>query len=199
MIRAIFFDLGKVLVDFDWKIATRQMVDHSDRSMDEIMYVCTGSDLVWDFERGLISTDKFLPALKQALRFKENTTLLGKFWSAIFTPIESHVKILENLQKHYYVGLISNTNALHYEFIKENYFFVNLFRRTSLSFEIGSVKPERTIFEHAGALLDVRPEEIVFIDDLEKNLTGAIEMGWKAIHLTKSHSLREELSQLGIP
>ncbi|HNB57439.1 MAG TPA: HAD-IA family hydrolase, partial [bacterium] len=111
----------------------------------------------------------------------------------IFTPIHNNIELLYRLKPHYTLGLISNTNALHFDYIRNTYVFTKEFDRLILSYEVGAMKPARQIFEKAIAGMNLRSEEILFIDDIAKNLDGAKDLGWQTIHYTGHDELMKKL------
>jgi FMN phosphatase YigB (HAD superfamily) len=56
------------------------------------------------------------------------------------------------------------------------------YRETILSFEVGSMKPEKRIYKMAEQSAEVPRERILFLDDKPENVRGAIERGWQAVH-----------------
>ncbi|HMV26177.1 MAG TPA: HAD family phosphatase [bacterium] len=193
MIRAIFFDLGKVLVDFDWNTAAEHISRKSELKITEIIYRSTASDVAMSFECGQLDSKEFLEKLKLSLRFRGTTDELHFLWTEIFTPIHNNIELLYRLKPTYTLGLISNTNALHFDYIRNTYDFTKEFDRLILSYEVGAMKPARQIFEKAIAGMNLRSEEILFIDDIAKNLDGAKDLGWQTIHYTGHDELMKKL------
>ena len=198
MIRVIFFDLGKVLVDFDWHSAAQRIARKSDLQIIEILYRCTSSDIAIAFECGQLNPEEFLRKLRPSLKFQGTTEDLRTLWTEIFTPIQENIELVDRLKKQYVLGMISNTNPLHFNFIQNSYDFPKLFDRLILSYEVGEMKPDRKIFEKAVNGLDVRPDEIIFIDDIQKNHSGAIDLGWHTIHYTSHNDLIKSLHSFSV-
>lgn len=193
MIRAIFFDLGKLLVDFDWNTAAEHISRKSELKITEIIYRCTASDIAIAFECGQLDSKEFLEKLKLSLKFRGTDNELHSLWTEIFTPIHNNIELLYRLKPHYTLGLISNTNSLHFDYICNTYNFTKEFDRLILSYEVGVMKPARQIFEKAIAGMSLHSEEILFIDDIEKNLDGATDLGWRTIHYTGHDALIKNL------
>jgi HAD superfamily hydrolase (TIGR01509 family) len=194
-ISVIYFDLGKVLADFDWHEAARKISEYSDCDERTIYPIVTSSPLAMDYELGRISSDKFFRLLKEEIRFHETTARLRLFWSDIFTPIEGTIQLAAALRVHYPIGIISNTNEAHIKHIRSRFDFLNLFSIFIFSYEAGSLKPQREIFGNASQAAAVRASEILFIDDLAANVEGAHSLGWRTIHLTKETNLLHELKK----
>ena len=94
--------------------------------------------------------------------------------------------------------LLSNTNALHIDFIRERYEFPKLVRGAILSHEVGLRKPDPAIYRKALALSETRAEETVFVDDLQPNVDAAAKLGMIAIRFKDAKSLRSRFEALGL-
>jgi HAD superfamily hydrolase (TIGR01509 family) len=195
-IKVIYFDLGKVLVDFDWTEAVRKMQHRSGCSTETIHEIVTSGPLAVAYESGKVSSEEFFSSLKSVISFHGTANELQQIWSDIFRPIEDHNRIARSLSRHYRLGVISNTNEAHVEHIRIRFDTFRPFSFRVFSFETGCLKPQREIFEAAASKVTAQSHEILFIDDLEKNIQGARELGWQTIHLTRNKVLLEELSQL---
>jgi putative hydrolase of the HAD superfamily len=198
MIQAVFLDLGKVLADFNWKPAAEKIAHHSDMHPGEAYAMCTNSLLALQYETGKIDTEHFFMRLKTELGFRRSLETLIEFWSDIFTPIPENLSVLDRVRAKYPVGLISNTNEAHVKWIEEKFGFLNFFPKPTYSFATGYMKPQTEIYLAALASLSVKPEESLFIDDLEVNTSAAKRLNMQAIHLTKEKNLEKELRKLGL-
>lgn len=192
MIRTVFFDLGKILVDFDLEICLRKLAQTSGRSIDEIKGLMF-SPRMHDFERGLLSGEEFLGEIHSALDYPVSLDQMVQDFNDIFTLMPHNVSILENLSKKLPVGLISNTNHLHAAFVESNFDFPAFFTRRIYSQDTGFRKPEAAIFEMACEALRTTPEESLFIDDLITNIEGARAIGFHTIHLAPGQDLAMEM------
>jgi len=198
MITTIFFDLGNVLAEFDWTTAAKRIARDSRLTPDEVYKTCTGSTLAKEYETGKITTALFFKALKEEIGFKSTAEKLHDLWSDIFTLNTKNVSVLDSIRKTYPVGLISNTNEAHVEWIEKQFDFLKWFPRPTYSFLEGCLKPQKEIFLRAMASLSVTADESLFIDDLEMNVLAARELGMQAIHLTADKDLELELKKFEI-
>jgi putative hydrolase of the HAD superfamily len=95
--------------------------------------------------------------------------------------------------------LLSNTNAIHWEWITARYAHVlEPFDRLVVSHECGLEKPDAAIYDHVAALTGRPPEEHLFVDDILENVQGALARGWDAIHHTDAGRLRDALAARGL-
>jgi putative hydrolase of the HAD superfamily len=65
-----------------------------------------------------------------------------------------------------------------------------------ISGEVGMRKPEPAIYRHAATLLDVAPEECVFVDDLGPNVKGAVAVGMVGVKHVSADATVAELEAL---
>ncbi len=190
-IQNIVFDIGKVLIDFDYTRLLAFLDDHGIEyeDLDDLM---SKMDLI-RYERGEMSSDEFLENLGGLLKSPANRDDLFRVWTQIFFPVPEMLKAAEQLTAQHRVYLLSNTSDLHWEYIKQKFRLHELTHGTIVSHEVGARKPDEEIYRIAEQELSLRPMETVFIDDLKENAAAAEHCGWHAIH---HKSPRETLPEL---
>jgi glucose-1-phosphatase len=194
-ISAVCFDLGKVLLNFDWPQVLKNIAEKSTLSPEEIGTRMSHDGEILGFERGAITTAKFFTHLKKSLEYKGTTKELRTAFTEIFTPLTENIALAALLAPHYPLAIISNTNDAHITYAEGAYSFFSLFPARLYSHEIGIMKPQPEIYNEARAALgSPDPTEILFIDDLEPNVLGAVALGWQTIHLRPDVSLRDSLA-----
>ena len=198
MIKTIFFDLGNVLVDFDWKASAISIAAQASLSSEEVYHICAGSTLARKYECGIITTAFFFETLKKEIGFKLTSEELHGLWSDIFTLNKKNVAVLDKIRKTYPIGLISNTNEAHVRWIEKQFGFLTWFPHPTYSYIEGCMKPQKEIFRSAFTALSVTAKESLFIDDLEINVGTARGLGMQAIHLTAEKDLELELKKFDI-
>lgn len=203
LITDVIFDLGKVLVPFDWGIALRRLAGQFPKELgkaqnDPQAFLSVIGDLVDLLEIGAIDFRQFhgLVVYRTGLNISEDG--FRKTWNEIFKLDANVVELGKELTRRYNVWLASNTNEAHYTYIVDNFPEILFFKKAALSYELGSKKPETVFFTKAIELFGIRPEQSVFIDDLEENVTAAKGIGINAILFTDFDSLLDELTQLGL-
>ena len=93
------------------------------------------------------------------------------------------------------MAIISNTNEAHIVHAEATYSFFSLFKARIYSHQVKAMKPDRAIYQAAlKALGGIDPLEVLFIDDIEDNILGAVKLGWQTIHLRPGVDLREALA-----
>ena len=194
-ISAVCFDLGKVLLHFDWQLMLDRVAKRSPLPPEEISRLLKEDRQVLAYEVGSITSAKFFSHLKKLLQYKGNAKELRAAFSDIFTPLADHIALAALLAPHYPLAIISNTNEAHIVHAEATYSFFSLFAVRIYSHQVKAMKPDRAIYQAAlKALGGIDPQEALFIDDLEPNILGAVRLGWQTIHLRPEVNLREALA-----
>jgi len=194
-ISAVCFDLGKVLLNFDWKLMLDRVAKKSPLPPLEIARLLKNDPQIFVYEAGGITSAKFFSHLKTMLKYKGTAKELRAAFADIFTPLTEHIALAALLAPHYPLAIISNTNDAHIVHAESTYSFFSLFRARIYSHQVKAMKPDPAIYQAAlKALGGIDPLEALFIDDLEPNIVGAVQLGWQTIHLRPEVDLREALA-----
>jgi HAD superfamily hydrolase (TIGR01509 family) len=194
-ISAVCFDLGKVLLHFDWQLMLERVAKKSPLPPAEMMRLLMGDPQILAYEVGAIASPKFFTHLKKLLRFKGTPKELRAAFTEIFTPLPEHIALAALLAPHYPLAIISNTNEAHIVHAEATYSFFSLFTARIYSHQVKAMKPDRAIYQAALAGLGgIDPLETLFIDDIEANILGAVQLGWQTIHLRPEVDLRQALA-----
>ncbi|MEO8125850.1 MAG: HAD family phosphatase [Bryobacteraceae bacterium] len=199
MIKTIIFDLGKVIVPFDFGRAYEAIAPLCDLTPAEIPARLRDGDLVNRFESGLIEPRPFVQAFAAQLDLDIGYEDFCGIWSCIFLP---HTLIPESLlaglHERYRLLLLSNTNAIHFEMVAENYPLLRHFDEYILSYKVGAMKPSTQIYEAALAKAQCRPEECFFTDDIPAYVEGAKKQGIDAVQFQSADQIETELRARGV-
>jgi HAD superfamily hydrolase (TIGR01509 family) len=188
------FDIGNVLLRFDFAPAAQKLSLHSEASAEEVLTrLAPFKD---DLESGRISDDDFIQQSSDLIRFRGNRDEFAAIWNDIFTPNEPMIPLVEQLAKKHSLYLLSNTSGLHKDYFFAKYPFFDLFKGGIFSHEAQTAKPGETIFQHAIDTYQLDPARTVFIDDLADNIATAQRLGFITHHY---HHDRHDalLTQLG--
>ena len=119
-------------------------------------------------------------------------------WNDIFAPLQGMEDTVARLAALYPLYLLSNTNPLHFQYIKERYILLRHFRRFILSFEVGSRKPEAQIFQTVIREMGREPGECLYLDDKPDFVEAARSHGLVAWPFTTPEDFHRRLSQHGL-
>lgn len=199
MIRTVLFDLGNVLVYFSHERMCAQIADVCGRDASEVRELLLDGGLQWAFERGDVSEAEFHRRLEKATGRTIDFDALRRAASDIFELNTSVVPVVDALKKRgHRLVLLSNTNRLHFEFVRERFDILDRFDEFVLSFEVGAIKPERSIFEVALDKIECRPQECFYTDDTAGHVEAGRRFGLDAEVFTDTETLLGHLRQRGI-
>lgn len=199
MIKTIFFDLGNVIIPFDFKRAYGRLQTICNYPVTEIPQRMRGTDLVSRFESGLIGPEQFVKEFSAVLDIRINYDEFCDLWTSVFLP-EPLIQesLLEDLRRRYRLMILSNTNPIHFHMIRENYPLLGHFDHCVLSYEVGALKPSEEIFRTAVAHAGCAASECFFTDDLAVNVEAAQRYGLDAVQFLSAAQLDEELRARGL-
>jgi len=178
----VVFDLGKVLVDFDYSIAARKIAARCKKSPSEITTVIAQSRFIMDYESGKLTRPDFFEQVQEATGFGGTLDEFGGFFADIFTEIPPMIELHAELRRRgHKTYIFSNTNDLAVEHIRRNFPFFKNFDGYIYSYEVGAMKPDAPIYESLEKLAGRRGADIIYLDDRPENVAGGMARGWRAI------------------
>jgi len=178
----VAFDLGKVLVDFDYQIAVSRIAARSSVSPNGIKTFLGQSYAIIDYECGRLTREKFYEQARKATGFRGTIEEFGEFFADIFTPIPPMIELHAGLrQRGIPTYIFSNTNDLAVEHIRRNFPFFRNFDGYIYSYEVGVMKPDAKIYEVLEKLAGRRGADIIYLDDRPENVAGGAARGWRVI------------------
>jgi glucose-1-phosphatase len=193
MIRAVIFDLGNVLLNFDHRIIFDRLAAHVS-SNTLLVKEKDLAKLVRSFEHGSLSPEQFYKEISDLIELDPACSIedFRKLWAEIFWKNEELVGLLKELSKKVTLHMLSNTNEMHIEYAKR--VFPELFEAFSsvtLSYKVGTSKPERAIFQKSLKLTNVKAEECLYFDDILQYVIAAEEYGIKAHQYVSVQGVRD--------
>jgi glucose-1-phosphatase len=199
-IKAVLFDLGKVLLHFDFEPAFKTLSRHCDKTPKDIeaYFIQSGLEVLYD--GGKVTSKRFYLEVRKALGLRLGYEAFKHAWNHIFTPIMPMWRLVAELRERgYRLVLISNTNQMHFEFAKKRYAVLKRFHRHVLSYKVKMRKPDEHIYRVAMKACRAKAPEILYIDD-RADLTGAAEeLGFHTFTFKKNHDeLVAHMKALGV-
>jgi glucose-1-phosphatase len=199
VIETLLFDLGKVLIDFDFERGIQRFAASCTVSRADFERVIWDKNWIRRYERGEISTDQYLRHLRENAGLRMELEEFHDVWSSVFLPDQIMPdELLHSLSQRYPLILVSNTNESHVAFISKRYKVLGFFRHRIFSHEIGALKPDPRIYEAAIAASGKQPQALFFTDDREENIEAATKLGIRAHHFRSVSGLVEALKEHGV-
>jgi HAD superfamily hydrolase (TIGR01509 family) len=195
--RAIIFDLGRVLVQVDLKggLFRYYMRDHLATDEETITHIFK-DELFIAFTTGKIRPLQMHRSLQIKYRLNISFEKFVEEWCSILTPQEGMEELVAQLAAHYVLGLLSDTDPLHWQYCQQHFSFLRHFTKPTLSYQTGLLKPDPRCYQQAAENAGTAIKSCLFIDDREQNVEGARRVGMQALLFTGLESLRHELKNL---
>ena len=194
---AIVFDLGKVLVDFDYSIAARKVAARSTKQIPDLQHFLGSSPVLARFESGLLTRQQFFAEMRQITGFTGSLEEFAGDFANIFLPIEPMIKLHEELRwRGFQTYIFSNTNDIAIEHIRREFPFFKNFDGYIFSYEVGAMKPDAKIYEAMEKMSGKRGAEIIYIDDRLENVEAGNARGWRTILHEQPNKTRAALEEL---
>jgi glucose-1-phosphatase len=199
LIKAIIFDLGRVIVPFDFRRGYAQLERRCGIAAAEIPERIRPTGLFPRFESGQIGARDFVRSLSEALCLDTSYDEFCEIWSSIFLP-ETLIPeaLVASLARNYRLLLLSNTNEIHFKMVRENYPLLRHFHAYVLSYEVKAMKPSPEIYRRAIDEAGCLPEECFFTDDIETYVEGARREGIDAVQFISAEQIEAELRARGV-
>jgi putative hydrolase of the HAD superfamily len=201
MSQSVFiFDLGKVLVDFDYTIAARKVTARSLKAPEDLHAFLGSSPLLVEYESGRLTRQKFFEAVRDAVGFQGDVNEFGGYFAKIFTAMTDTIALHSELRQHgYKTYIFSNTNDLAIEHIRRDFPFFANFDGYIFSYEVGAMKPQPEIYTAMEKMCGRRGADLIYLDDRAENIAGGAARGWTAIPHESAQKTRQALKQAGFP
>jgi 2-haloacid dehalogenase len=180
--RVVVFDLGKVLVDFDYTIAARNIVARSAVTMPQIKEFLDHSPLLFRYETGLMTKQQFFDEVRAFTKFQGDIEEFGLLFGDIFTAMPRMIELHAALRaKGVPCYIFSNTNELAVAHIRRAFPFFAGFDGYVFSYEHGAMKPQPRLYEVVEEMTGRRGDQILYLDDRAENVAAGAARGWQAI------------------
>lgn len=181
MIRNYLFDIGNVILKFDFGLAASRIADASEVEEAEIIPLLTPMHV--DLETGKLPPEAFLENAAEATGYAGALADLRHAFQDIFTlnqPIADWIASLD--EEGHPLFLLSNTSDLHVSWFTKEYAAVfDRFQGAIYSHETGCMKPDPQIYDQAIKQLAIDPAETLYLDDLPANVDAANAAGFRAL------------------
>jgi len=206
-IKNIIFDYGNVIFHINFQQVADAWKALGIDNADEFYGHRKQDDVFNALERGQITPSAFRNRIRELTHKPELTDQqIDDAWNAIFIgiPKGNHELLLE-IKKKYRTFLLSNINAIHYDYVhdylqrefdmKDN---SDLFEKTYYSHLMGKRKPDAEIFEQVLRENNLNPAETLFIDDSPQHLETARKLGLQTYLMTAPDNIQDYFKTNGL-
>lgn len=197
MPKAIVFDLGGVLIDLDFDRCVRAFIEGLGyEKIRDLLDLWHQKGIYGDMEAGLITADEFRAEVLRESRPGCVPADVDRAMAGLLIGMDPEkVPLLEELSRKYALYGLSNNNEISvkrmHEIYEENGLdWQRIFKKEFISSRMKLLKPSREIFDAAAAEIGLPPAEILFVDDSQTNVDGALAAGWQALYYKQGTDLR---------
>jgi FMN phosphatase YigB (HAD superfamily) len=198
--KAVVFDLGKVLVDFDYSIAARKVAARSSKPLSHLTELLSTSPLIVQYELGHVTRRQFFEQIRDAVGFQGTMEEFGGYFADIFTEIPAMALLPAELRaRGIPTYIFSNTNDLAVEHIAQRFPFFKNFDGYIYSYEVHSMKPDAAIYEAMEKMSGRNGADIIYLDDRPENIAAGSARGWQAFVYETPARARSIIEKLKLP
>jgi glucose-1-phosphatase len=189
--RIPLLDLGNVVVKVDFAPFFSWIAERSGGGDPRHVEKLLVSSLFYDFEAGSLSREGFARRFSKLYGLEFSPAEFEERFCGIFPGVVDGMdSLLDELAGAGPVYCLSNTNEVHLEFLRARFPVMNKFTRIFASHEMGKRKPYPGIYRDVARDLDLPPASLLFFDDLQSNVAGALRAGLEARVFTGAEGVR---------
>ena len=198
-VRAIIFDIGRVLIRVDISRIKDGLAVGLPLTPEEVWSAIEKDPRWLDWQEGRISPRDWHLHLTKRLGVSLTFEQFSEVWNRALDPHPIHSEsFLENLSKNYRLALLSNTDPIHMSHEEVRFPFFRFFPTRIYSYRVGASKPDPVIYRQALQSCKVRAEEAVYIDDIAAYAEAAQRLGMTGIVFQSPEQLQSDFRNLGI-
>jgi len=200
-VKVALFDLGNVLIDFDYSPAVKRIILCCDKSQREVYEFFYSSPHTCLFEEGKVSPREFFFKVKESLGLRLDYENFLPIWNEIFIfnrKNQAVYDLCKRLKSDIKIAILSNTNILHYDYLRSAFPVCGIFDQIFLSFELGLKKPDPLIYRKVLEVLDVPAEEVFYVDDKVEFVSESCLQRIRGVVFLGFEQLKNDLISVGV-
>jgi len=198
-IRAVFLDIGNVVLYFSHEKMCRQLAAACGTTPDAIRRGILESGYTTPYDRGDVTSEEFVARLEEIADRELDMAAVRRAAASIFVPNPAVFALVEALARQgVELGVLSNTCEIHTSDAIEQFDVFRHFRHRIYSHRVRAVKPEEAIFRAAWEAAGCEPGECFFTDDRPDFIVAARRAGLQAETFRGARYLRAQLARRGI-
>jgi len=199
-VKALLFDLGGVVVEFDFARALAHWAPMSSLPPEALARAFSHDDDYQRHERAELTGAQYFDTLRRKLRLAATDEQIEAGWNAIFrAEIAPTLDAIEAARGFLPCYAFSNTNKSHHAAWRTAFPRIEpAFEKVFTSSDIGLRKPEPAAFAHVCQEIGQPPQAVLFFDDLEENVQAARACGLQAVLVRSPEDVRAALRQLRV-
>lgn len=200
-IRHIILDLGGVILNIDYKKTEQAFIGLGITDFEQRYSQLKQTELFDQLETGKAGREVFIRELKKITGDSITDQQIIDAWNAMLLDIPlRRLQILQQLQLHFDLFLLSNTNEIHEEafnkILKNQCGFNSMgvfFDKVYYSHRVGMRKPDAAVFRMILDENSLDPEKTLFVDDSPQHIEGAKALGIRTIFLEPGMTIEDHI------
>lgn len=198
-ISAVFFDFGNVLFSFLPEKRLKKMCAASGISEKKLYHTLWASGFSDACDAGDYTSQEMFEQACNLLQWFPNYSTFKNLWTSAFELDTQVFSLATHIQPNIKTGILSNNPEILREMLHEDFPQVEKqFDPIIFSSAFKITKPNVGIFQKAATEIGQATNEILFIDDSEKYILSAKNLGMQTIHFTNPEALTSQLQNFGI-
>lgn len=196
MIKAVIWDMGGVILRTEDETSRKELAEKYGMSLNELYSMVFNSETASLATLGKISEEQHWLAIGQQLNLSadELHSFQSDFWAGDVIDREL-ISFIDSLKEKYKTGLLSNAWS-GARGVKKLQRYLDVFQYSVFSCELGLAKPDPQIYLKMLDLMEVEPEEAVFVDDLQVNIDAANQLGIHGIRFSGMEQAKSDVLAL---
>lgn len=198
-IKAVVFDVGNVLIDWDPKYLYRKLIEDEEEIERFLTEVC---HYQWNLEqdRGRLFAEAIAGKIAEFPHHEEWIRAYDERWPEMVSgPIQGTVDILNELKDRAFpLYAITNFSREKWDIATQVFPFLNHFNGVTVSADVKLLKPDPVIYHHFLKTFSLEPSTLLFVDDRAENVQAAIDAGFHAVVFTTPEQFRDDLKKFGV-
>jgi len=192
--QAVIFDLGGVLIDYDHAVTFACLAELAGVSVERMWQLW--ADIDEPFGKGEMNGRDFYHYMQQQTNLTAEYETLAQAFCCSQERNKSALAFVTELttRPSTKVGIISNTNEIHANWLRQNVPEFYMLDTITMSHEVGFLKPRAEIYNLTLHQMQISTEQAIFIDDALPNVQGATAVGMAAIHHQDWEDTKNELT-----
>lgn len=194
--------MGGVLVDLDLEDCKKAFIENLGfNEINVILDPCHQKGIIGDMEEGLVSGDEFRAYVLERSNPGMDPHLVDEsLWRILRSIAPEKIELLKRLSKKYDLYMLSNNNPVCLPhavtmFEEAGYPMYEGFKKCYMSFEMKALKPSEKFYKAVVEDIALPAEEMLFIDDSQRNVDGAIAAGLPAVYYQPGTDLASVLAE----
>ncbi len=193
----VVFDIGGVLLGVDFMRACARLEALGAVPAALILDAIAKGEEKHDFDCGRLTPQQFAARFCAAIDLRLPFEEFAQIWCDIFTEQRAVTGLLDTIGEKADLMLLSTTDPLHIDYVREHYDFLGKFGERVFSYEVGHTKPAHEIFERALALIGPDRRALYF-DDVAEYAAAARSLGLPAEQFVDAAKLKSDLARFGV-